>query len=177
MDILHRVRHAVATLVRGTKVGEVYEDQKTYDVVVRGLPKVRTDIEAIRELPIDLPFGVKYGELPVELAVRWIPPGSFVMGSTDGRDDEKPIHKVTITRGFWMGQTEVTQAQYQKVMGANPSVVKGDDIGVHNLSVKDAEEFCQKMSKPAPVDCVCQYSWTTSWELWSGLFAKVAMTS
>src|SRR3954463_6581614 len=52
-----QVRHAVATLVRGTKVGEVYEDQKTYDVVVRGLPKVRTDIEAIRELPIDLPFG------------------------------------------------------------------------------------------------------------------------
>jgi len=58
-----QVRHAVATLVRGTKVGEVYEDQKTYDVVVRGSPTVRTDIEAIRELPIDLPFG---GQAPLK---------------------------------------------------------------------------------------------------------------
>src|SRR5262245_43702375 len=58
-----QVRHAVATLVKGTKVGEVYQDQKTYDVVVRGLPKVRTDIEAIRELPIDLPFG---GQAPLK---------------------------------------------------------------------------------------------------------------
>jgi CzcA family heavy metal efflux pump len=52
-----QVRHAAATLVRGTKVGEVYEDQKTYDVVVRGAPKCRMNIEAIRELPIDLPLG------------------------------------------------------------------------------------------------------------------------
>jgi CzcA family heavy metal efflux pump len=52
-----QVRHAVATLVKGTKVGEVYQDQKSFDVVVRGTPKVRTDVEAIRELPIDLPLG------------------------------------------------------------------------------------------------------------------------
>ena len=58
-----QVRHAVATLVRGTKVGEVYEDQKTYDVVVRGSPHVRSDIEAIRDLPIDLPFG---GQAPLK---------------------------------------------------------------------------------------------------------------
>src|SRR5262245_17063838 len=58
-----QVRHAVGTLVKGTKVGEVYQDQKTYDVVVRGLPKVRIDIEAIRELPIDLPFG---GQAPLK---------------------------------------------------------------------------------------------------------------
>src|SRR6185503_19401054 len=47
-----QVRHAVATLVRGTKVGEVYEDQKTYDVVVRGAAHVRSDLETILELPI-----------------------------------------------------------------------------------------------------------------------------
>jgi Cu/Ag efflux pump CusA len=52
-----QVRHAVATLVKGTKVGEVYQDQKIYDVMVYGKPDVRADIAAIRELPIDLPLG------------------------------------------------------------------------------------------------------------------------
>jgi CzcA family heavy metal efflux pump len=52
-----QVRHAVATLVKGTKVGEVYQDQKIYDVMVYGRPDVRADIAAIRELPIDLPLG------------------------------------------------------------------------------------------------------------------------
>src|SRR5207244_2103983 len=58
-----QVRHAVATLVKGTKVGEVYQDQKTFDVVVRGIPQVRTDVAALRELPIDLPLG---GQAPLK---------------------------------------------------------------------------------------------------------------
>ncbi|MCX7410501.1 MAG: efflux RND transporter permease subunit [Planctomycetales bacterium] len=52
-----QIRRAVATLVKGTKVGEIYEDQKSYDVVVWGVPKLRTDLAALRRLPIDLPLG------------------------------------------------------------------------------------------------------------------------
>ena len=52
-----QIRRAVATLVKGTKVGEIYEDQKSYAVVVWGVPKLRTDIAALRRLPIDLPHG------------------------------------------------------------------------------------------------------------------------
>jgi len=58
-----QVRHAVATLVKGTKVGEVYQDQKTFDVVVRGTPEVRTDLAALRELVLDLPLG---GQAPLK---------------------------------------------------------------------------------------------------------------
>jgi Cu/Ag efflux pump CusA len=58
-----QIRHAVATLIKGTKVGEVYQDQKTFDVVVRGIPGVRSDLEAIRQLPIDLPLG---GQAPLK---------------------------------------------------------------------------------------------------------------
>jgi Cu/Ag efflux pump CusA len=57
-----QVRQAVATLVKGTKVGEVYQEQKVIDVVVRGLPEVRTDLAALRALPIDLPLG---GQAPL----------------------------------------------------------------------------------------------------------------
>ena len=54
-----------------------------------------------------------------------IPPGSFMMGSTNG-SDEKPVHQVTIKYSFYMGRFEVTQAQWQSVMGNNPSSFKGD---------------------------------------------------
>jgi formylglycine-generating enzyme required for sulfatase activity len=97
-------------------------------------------------LTLDLGDGVKWeGVL--------IPAGSFMMGSPEGEAKtpqeaaSEKQHKVTITQPFYMGKFELTQAQYQKVTGANPSVEKGDDIAVHNLTVADAEAFCQKMSK------------------------------
>jgi formylglycine-generating enzyme required for sulfatase activity len=55
-----------------------------------------------------------------------IRPGSFIMGSDKGNADEKPIHKVIITKPFYLGKFEVTQAQYQAVMGSNPSYFKGE---------------------------------------------------
>jgi formylglycine-generating enzyme required for sulfatase activity len=55
----------------------------------------------------------------VKFVMRWIPPGRFLMGSPEGelgrRDDEGPQHEVTITRGYWMGETPVTQAQWRAV--------------------------------------------------------------
>ncbi len=60
-----------------------------------------------------------------EFAMRWIPAGRFRMGAgaddKQAYDDEKPQHDVAITRGFWMGETPVTQSQYQTIMGQNPS--------------------------------------------------------
>jgi CzcA family heavy metal efflux pump len=53
------VRRATTTLIKGAKVGEVYEEQKKYDVVVWGVPSVRQDVNAIRTLPIDSPTGTQ----------------------------------------------------------------------------------------------------------------------
>ncbi|MDB5385434.1 MAG: acriflavin resistance protein, partial [Planctomycetaceae bacterium] len=52
-----QIRRATSTLVKGTKVGEVYFDQKSFDVVVWGIPSLRTDLSALQALPIDLPQG------------------------------------------------------------------------------------------------------------------------
>jgi formylglycine-generating enzyme required for sulfatase activity len=77
----------------------------------------------------------------------WIPPGSFMMGSEKGRDDEKPVHHVTINEGFYMGKYEVTQAQWQAVMGDNPSYFKGcDNCPVENVSWDDAQVFINKLN-------------------------------
>ncbi|MBA3804430.1 MAG: SUMF1/EgtB/PvdO family nonheme iron enzyme [Acidobacteria bacterium] len=75
-----------------------------------------------------------------------IPPGSFMMGSENGEKDEKPVHQVTINDGFYMGKYEVTQAQWQAVMGANPSNFKGDSLPVEQVSWNDAQNFIQKLN-------------------------------
>jgi formylglycine-generating enzyme required for sulfatase activity len=76
----------------------------------------------------------------------WIPPGSFIMGSENGGSDEKPVHRVTIKEGFYMGKYEVTQAQWQAVMGNNPSHFKGDNLPVESVSWNDAIAFIERLN-------------------------------
>ena len=59
--------------------------------------------------------------------------------------DEKPAHSVTLTRPFYLGKFEVTQEQYQQVMGQNPSNFKGQDNPVEQVSWDDAQEFCKRL--------------------------------
>jgi len=51
--------------------------------------------------------------------------GRFMMGSNGGKGDGKPVHEVRLSHGYWLGKTEVTQAQWQAIMGNNPSVSSG----------------------------------------------------
>ena len=79
-----------------------------------------------------------------------IPPGTFLMGSPpneEGRSDNEIQHRVTLTRGFYLGVYPVTQGQWQAVMGNNPSSFKGDNRPVEQVSWEDCQEFCQKLSK------------------------------
>jgi formylglycine-generating enzyme required for sulfatase activity len=77
-----------------------------------------------------------------------IPAGSFTMGSNTGHADEKPPHSVNLQR-FALAQTEVTQRQWQAVMGSNPSRLKqsGLDAPVENVSWNDAQSYVQKLSQ------------------------------
>jgi formylglycine-generating enzyme required for sulfatase activity len=68
-----------------------------------------------------------------------------------GDDREKPAHEVTLTRPYYLGKFEVTQEQYQQVMGGNPSDFKGQNLPVENVSCGDAQEFCKKASERAGV--------------------------
>jgi formylglycine-generating enzyme required for sulfatase activity len=70
-----------------------------------------------------------------------IPAGTFTMG------DGEYAHKVTLTHSFHLGQHEVTQEQYEKVMGATPSNFKGPQNPVEKVSRDDAVEFCRKLSE------------------------------
>ncbi len=72
--------------------------------------------------------------------------GTFQMGSTNGESDEKPLHSVTLS-SFYIGKYEVTQKEWQAVMGSNPSNFKGDKRPVEKISWYDAVEFCNKLSQ------------------------------
>lgn len=116
-----------------------------------------------------------YLKVPVEwensigTKFRLLPPGEFVMGSTsdevaeamqhielndqrrrDGIQSETPQHRVILTQPIYVGVNEVTQAEYENVMGANPSVLakteKSDNHPVDTVSWNDAAEFCVKLS-------------------------------
>ncbi|GHV57989.1 hypothetical protein FACS189460_5330 [Deltaproteobacteria bacterium] len=80
-----------------------------------------------------------------------IPAGTFMMGSPpDDKSvpsDEKPAHQVTISRPFYMGQYEVTQAQWEEVMGSNPSFFKGRNNPVEQVSWEDAQEFIKRLNQ------------------------------
>lgn len=82
--------------------------------------------------------------------LRWIVPGDFLMGAPrdePGReDDECPLHRVTVTEGYWLFDTPVTQALWVAVMGKNPSQFQSPDRPVETVSFDDAEAFIKKVN-------------------------------
>ena len=77
--------------------------------------------------------------------------GTFTMGATaemkDPSDKEKPTHRVTLTKDYYIGKYEVTQALWKAVMGNNPSMFKGDNLPVEQVSWKDCQKFLSKLNR------------------------------
>jgi formylglycine-generating enzyme required for sulfatase activity len=94
-----------------------------------------------KDLAIDLGDSVKMQFVLVRS-------GSFTMGSDSGdsTDDEQPIHTVKISKPFYLGKFEVTQEEWQTVMGNNPSQFKGARRPVETVSWSDCQEFLKKLA-------------------------------
>jgi len=95
---------------------------------------------------VGLPWRVYDRVSGIEMVL--IPPGKYQRGASpnDGEafDDERPAHDVTISQAFYLGVTEVTQAEWSKVMGNNPSYFKGDSLPVGQVSWDDIQSFLQR---------------------------------
>jgi formylglycine-generating enzyme required for sulfatase activity len=83
----------------------------------------------------------------IGMKLKLIEPGKFMMGSKKGESNERPVHWVKISNPFYIGVHEVTQAQYEEVMGKNPSHVKGPSIPVDSVTWAEAMSFCKKLSE------------------------------
>ncbi len=97
---------------------------------------------------------VEPGTLPttnsIAMEFKLIPAGTFLMGTADSVDEQQ--HEVTITRDYYIGVTEVTQSQWQQIMGTTPwkgqeGIEEGNDNPATHFAWNDAVEFCQKLSR------------------------------
>jgi formylglycine-generating enzyme required for sulfatase activity len=120
-------------------------------VVVCGCAQKVGDAEANRHLGPAPTLSLDCGG-GVTMDLIYIEPGRFTMGSPAsevGREDNETQHEVTITKGFYLGKYEVTQAQYQAVVGSNPSNWKEASRPVEQVTWNDATEFCNRLTQRA----------------------------
>jgi formylglycine-generating enzyme required for sulfatase activity len=117
---------------------------------VTELSRVRKDV--CGKLWASPPESIKLEWGGMKMTLVLVPSGSFRMGSSDGEEGrysmEGPQHEVTVSRPFYMGAHEVTQTQYEAVVGTNPSHFKGSNNPVDCVSWNDAIEFCKAISNP-----------------------------
>ena len=144
--------------------GDVMTEQKS--------EKTKAEAEAQRReqaLPSPVHAKTKTITLPggATMEMIWCPAGTFMMGRREDSpckdsSDVFPQIKVTLTKGFWLGKYEVTQAQWKSVMGTNPSDAEslGDDLPVNNMPWDDAAAFAKKVGGGArlPTDAEWEYA-------------------
>ena len=106
----------------------------------------------------------------VKIVMCWIPPGEFLMGSPEDelwREKDETQHRVTITRGFWLAKTQTTQAQWEAVMGSNPSYFNGRDLPVERVSwdaISKPGGFMEKVNGFATAGGIFSLPTEAQWE-------------
>jgi len=120
----------------------------TLALILRG-DTGKTEIQAVQSQPAHTQPSAPL-QSPASGGFVLINGGTFTMGSPkneqERNDNEGPQHQVTVS-SFNMGKYEVTQKEYQEVMGANPSYFKGDNLPVEQVSWFDAIEYCNRRSQ------------------------------
>lgn len=99
--------------------------------------------------------GKVYSVNGVTFTMKFVEAGTFQMGSTTGESDEQPVHSVTLTKDYYIGETEVTQALWKAVTGLSPTsggsswsrvCGKGDDYPAYDISYEDVQSFLTKLN-------------------------------
>jgi len=143
-------------------------------------PAVVTDAEArARMTATKLPWKVR--DRKTGIVMLLCPPGEFMMGSPASeaeRSDVEAQHPVTITKAFYLSETEVTQEVWQKVMGANPSKFQLAKNPVEQVSWNDCQKFCQasglRLASESEWEYACRAGTTTAYSFGASITKQQA---
>jgi formylglycine-generating enzyme required for sulfatase activity len=129
--------------LKGWQAGSLHR-ARGYENLLRAL-ETRADGMGIAKMQIALPQTVS-NSIGMEFIL--IPAGEFLMGWAGGYEEERLVHQVRITKPFYLGKYQVTQAQWQAVMSNNPSHFKGDlNRPVEGVSWNDTQDFLKRLSE------------------------------
>ncbi len=143
----------------------------TIVLTLLGFQLTRTCLLAQATAPLDRAAGTTGENSRDDLKYVWIAPGNFEMGCSPGdrecRGDEKPLHRVSLSRGFWLGQTPVTVAAYgrfEKAPGRHPTGAREnkdpirDNLPVVMVSWEGAQAYCGWIGGRLPTEAEWEYA-------------------
>jgi len=120
--------------------------QEGYDEVAKAITIVPSRQLKVPLFTLQPQAGTVWVEPVIEMPMVWVPGGSFDMGGVDSGSDAKPVHKVKVD-DFWIGKYEVTQSQWVKIMGSNPTELKkGGKYPIENISWNECQDFIKKLN-------------------------------
>lgn len=146
-DALEELKQEVAKLKQSvvqpsdpiTALAETLSEITFETAFIDNNKNIRRETRKARQLVEILPNNVK-------LEMIYVPGGTFMMGSYDEANNEKPAHPVTL-KPFFVGKYPVTQAQWEAIMGSNPSKFKGANRPVEMVTWDDAMQCCARLSQ------------------------------
>jgi len=139
------------------------------EIISRSLVHIQTSTLATtqRRAGEEKKFEIAAG---VSIVMCWIPPGEFLMSSPKrehGRHDYETQQRESITQGFWLAKTQTTQAQWEAVMGSNPSYFVGSDLPVETVNWNDISGpggFMEKVNRFTTAGGIFSFFIETQWE-------------
>jgi formylglycine-generating enzyme required for sulfatase activity len=137
--------------------------QEQPDAARQALPAYDAPAQSAAATPPNTPALTTVVNPKDGLTYVWVPPGRFMMGCSPGDtlcdSDEIPQREVTIAKGFWIGQTLVTQAAYRRVTGHNPSFHQGNEqFPVERVKWGDALRYCTAVGMRIPTEREYEYA-------------------